>query len=126
MFLGLSLCLAMASGAFAQTQTPAERLNRLHDSLNLSAAEDPAWRDYVAAVAANPQGPARRRATQQLLPTLTTPRRIALIGATMEQDVADLRRQGQAVLSFYSHLTPDQQAIFDRATVPPAPDQSAH
>jgi hypothetical protein len=116
----------MASGAIAQTQTPAERLNRLHDGLNLSAAQEPAWRDYVAAVVANPQGPARRRATQQLLPQLTTPRRIALIDATMEQDVADLRRQGQAVMSFYSRLTPDQQAIFDRETLPTAPDQSAH
>jgi hypothetical protein len=114
----------MASGAVAQTQTPTERLSRLHDSLNLSAAEEPAWRDYVAAVAANPQGAARRRATQELLPKLTTPRRIALIDATMEQDVADLRRQGQAVMSFYGRLTPDQQAIFDKETLPPAPDQA--
>jgi hypothetical protein len=115
----------MASGALAQTQTSTERLDRLHDGLNLSAAEEPAWRDYVAAIAANPQGPARRRATQELLPKLTTPRRIALIDATMEQDVADLHRQGQAVMNFYSRLTPDQQAIFDKETLPPAPDQAA-
>jgi hypothetical protein len=125
MFLGLGLSLVVASGALAQTQTsPEERLNRIHDSLNLSAAEEPAWRDYVAAVAANPEGAARRRATQQLLPKLPTPRRIALIDATMEQDVADLTQQGQAVVTFYNHLTPDQQAIFDRVTLPSTTDQS--
>jgi hypothetical protein len=124
MVSGLCLSLVMAaSPAFAQT-TPAERLDRLHSSLNLSAAEEPAWRDYVAAVAPNPQGAARRHATQDLLPKLTTPRRIALIDATMQQDVADLRQQGQAVMSFYNRLTPDQQAIFDRVTVPSAADQS--
>ena len=114
----------MASGALAQTQTSTERLDRIHNTLNLSVAEEPAWRDYVAAVAANPQSAARRRATQEMLPKLTTPRRIALIDATMEQDVADLRAQGQAVVSFYNHLTPDQQSIFDRVTVPTPADQS--
>jgi len=112
----------MASGAIAQT--PAERLNRLHDSLNLNAAQEPAWRDYVAAVAPNPTGAARRQATQELLPQLSTPRRIALIDATMEQDIADLHRQGEAVTAFYGRLTPDQQAIFDRQTLPAPSDQS--
>jgi periplasmic protein CpxP/Spy len=128
MILSLCFCLAVGSGALAQTQsqTSEERLSRLHDSLNLSAAEEPAWRDYVAALASNQQAPARRRATQELLPQLTTPRRIALIDATMQQDLADLHREGQAVLTFYNRLTPDQQRIFDRDTMASASDQSPH
>jgi protein CpxP len=125
MFLGVCLSLAVASGALAQTSTAAERLDRLHNSLNLSAAEEPAWRDYVAAVAGNPEAAARRQATQELLPKLSTPRRIALIDATMDQDVADLHRQGAAVLTFYNRLTPDQQAIFDKVTLPSSAGQSA-
>jgi len=48
---------------------------------------------------------------------LKTPRRIALIDATMDQDVADFRRKGEAVTAFYARLTPDQQVIFDRETL---------
>ena len=54
------------------------------------------------------------------------PRRVALIDATMEQDLADLRRQGAAVITFYNHLTPDQQSIFDRQTVPASSVQTLH
>jgi periplasmic protein CpxP/Spy len=116
----------MASGAFAQTQTPTERLTRLHDSMNLRADQEPAWRDYTAAITSNSESTARREATQRLLPQLPTPRRVALIDATMEQDLADLRRQGAAVITFYNHLTADQQSIFDRQTVPASAGQSVH
>ncbi len=114
----------MTSGAIAQTeQTPTERLTQLHDSLHLNAEQDTAWRSYVAAIESNQQGSTRRRATQQLLPQLTTPRRIALIDATMEQDLTDLHRDGEAVLAFYNRLTPEQQATFDHETLPPTADQ---
>jgi hypothetical protein len=93
--------------------------------MNLRADQEPAWHNYTAAVTANSQGAARRQATQQMLPKLPTPRRVALIDATMEQDLADLHRQGAAVVDFYNHLTPDQQAIFDKETVPSGADQSA-
>ena len=86
--------------------------------MNLKADQEPAWRDYTTAITSNSEGAARREATQHLLPQLPTPRRVALIDATMEQDLAYLRRQGAAVITFYNHLTPDQQSIFDRQTVP--------
>jgi hypothetical protein len=53
-----------------------------------------------------------------MLPLLPTPRRIALIEATMTQDDADFRRQGAAVNAFYAKLTPEQQRTFDRDTLP--------
>lgn len=105
----------LAGGALAQ-QPPAG-LDQLHDALHLSAAQEPAWRAYTSALTSNEGAEARHHATQQLLPTLPTPRRIALIDATMEQDLVDLRRQGQAVDVFYNQLTPQQQQVFDRQTL---------
>src|SRR5258705_4010135 len=93
--LGLALCVA-ASAAFAAPQLASPELTKLHVDLHLNAAQEPAWRDYAAAVTANPQAEARSRATQELLPTLPTPRRIALIEATMSNDYADFHRQGTA------------------------------
>ncbi|HZC16840.1 MAG TPA: Spy/CpxP family protein refolding chaperone [Caulobacteraceae bacterium] len=108
----------MVSGAVGQTSqgTAAEKLARLHDSLNLKAGQEQAWHSYTAVIQAGSQATARHNATQTLLPQLKTPRRIALIEATMAQDVSDLRRQGEAVVAFYNQLTPDQQAIFDKET----------
>lgn len=123
MILGFCVCLAMVSGAVGQTTT-AQRLERLHDSLNLNASQEDAWRSYTAVIESNSQSTARHQATQALLPQLKTPRRIALIDATMAQDMADFRRQGEAVVAFYNRLTPDQQAIFDKQTLPSNTGQS--
>jgi hypothetical protein len=112
---GLVLGLACSTGAMAQPAPP--RLGPLHDALHLTPEQEDAWREYVAAIAVNPQGEARHRAAQAMMPTLPTPRRIALMDATLEQDLADLRREGQAVIAFYGHLTPAQQAVFDRQTL---------
>jgi hypothetical protein len=120
MILGLCFCLVAASGAIGQTTTTAEKLARLHDSLNLTASQEDAWHSYTAVITSGGGAAARHQATQQLLPQLKTPRRIALIDATMAQDVADFQRQGEAVVDFYNHLTPDQQTIFDRETVAPS------
>jgi hypothetical protein len=121
----LSLCLALGAAMGAAAQNAPQSLTQLHDALHLRPDQEAAWRDYTTAIGPDAQMTARRRATQQLLPQLTTPRRIALIQATMDQDIADFRRQGDAILAFYAGLTPDQQKTFDRQTLPPAgSDQS--
>jgi hypothetical protein len=96
-------------------------LIRLHDDLHLSDTQETAWRDYTRAIAPSPQMQARHQATDGMLPLLPTPRRIALIEATMDQDTADFRRQGVAVTAFYNQLSPGQQRTFDLGTLP-APD----
>ena len=117
----LPLCLFLApAAAVAQpldtTVTP--QLNRLHAALQLSPAQEPAWTAYTRAIAPNPDVESRHRATDSLLPTLTTPRRIALIAATMQADEADFRKQGVAVNAFYLQLTPNQRRTFDDQTLP--------
>jgi len=117
----LSLCLCLAPAAAAAqpldtTVTP--QLNRLHQALKLSPAQESAWTAYTRAIAPSADVESRHRATDNMLPSLTTPRRIALIAATMQADEADFRKQGVAVTSFYAQLTPSQQKTFDDQTLP--------
>jgi hypothetical protein len=116
--LCLSLGLASAAAAQPLDSSVTPQLNRLHDALHLTSAQEPAWRAYERAIAPNPDVEARHRATDQMLPSLPTPRRIALIAATMDADAADFRKQGAAVTAFYSQLTPAQRRTFDAQTLP--------
>ena len=125
----------MAAGGAARAQPPlpggasgagqpagSAELIRLHDDLHLSASQEQDWRQYAVAIAPSRDVMARHRATSELLPLVPTPRRIALIEATMAQDAIDFRRQGEAVTAFYARLTPEQQRTFDRETLPPDND----
>ena len=117
LLLGLGLALAVAGAASAQ-QDAAGMINRLHDDLRLTAEQEPAWRQYQSAMQDTAGSQARRESTQRMLPQLQTPRRLALIEAAMSQDLADFRRQSQAVIAFYDRLTPVQQRTFDRELTP--------
>ncbi len=93
-------------------------LSRLHDDLRLSADQEVGWRQYETAMSDTAQMQARRRAADELMPQVPTPRRLALMDATMTQDLADFHRQRQAIATFYDRLTPAQQRTFDRDTLP--------
>lgn len=127
---GLLLALGvLASASVAAAQAPpgrerADDLGRLHDDLRLNATQEAAWREFAAAVETPLQSEQRRRAAEQMMPTLATPRRIALMQATVAADLADLRRTGAAVLRFYNQLSPGQQQTFDRDTLPAALSRS--
>jgi hypothetical protein len=122
-WIALGFCLAMAAtGAARAAEAVSAELIRLHDDLKLSDSQEAAWRDYTIAIAPDPQQQARHRATTELLPLVPTPRRIALIEATIAQDAVDFRRQGAAVTAFYGKLTPAQQKIFDQDTLPQGSD----
>ena len=109
--ISILVAAALAGRADAQSQT-----TLLHDALHLSAAQEDAWRAYQRAVAGDAQDQARARQTAALLPTLPTPRRLALIHAQMEADLSAFDRRAQAVAVFYSALDPVQQHTFDRQT----------
>ena len=115
--LGVGLCLS-AAPAFAADQAVSAQLIRLHDDLRLTPAQESAWTAYTRAIGPSPNVEQRHRATDQLLPLVPTPRRIALIAATLAADEADFRRQGEAVNAFYAQLTPAQQRTFDAETLP--------
>jgi hypothetical protein len=98
------------------SQEPA--LSSLHAALNVTAAQEGAWRAFVAASQPDPQQQARQRAAQQMLPRLTAPQRVDLSIAEMRADLETLRQRGAALKVFYAALTPAQRAIFDRQTLP--------
>ncbi len=141
--LGLAAVLVIATGAHAQGGYPqppqgpynhpqgqggqAEQdgpdLQGLHDALRLSPAQEGDWRAYIAAISPDPGAEARHRSAAMMMTTLSTPRRIDLMSAQMDEDMAAMRRQGEAVKAFYARLTPDQQHTFDARTLPPAEPQ---
>lgn len=118
--LACSFAALVAAAAPALAQDISPDLAKLHDDLHLSQDQERSWDAYVAAIRPTADMMARRQATQDLLPMVPTPRRIALLQANMEKDAADLRRQGAAVIAFYNQLTPNQQRTFDMDTLPGA------
>jgi protein CpxP len=119
----LGFCVAMAVGGAARAaEAVSAELIRLHEDLKLTDDQEAAWRDYATAIAPDPQQASRHRATSELLPMVPTPRRIALIEATMAHDAIDFKRQSAAVVAFYGKLTPTQQKIFDQDTLPSGSD----
>ena len=114
---GLCLVLALPAAAMAQQTSPV--LSKLHDDLRLTPEQADAWRRYAAAMDDQGQMQARRKAAELMLPQLQTPRRLALMQATMADELGDFNRQSVAIDAFYGSLTPDQQRTFDRDTLPP-------
>jgi hypothetical protein len=116
-FLPLAALFGAASFAFGSAgHAQGPDLSSLHDALHLTRPQEEAWRTYVAAIRPDPTAEGRQRAAAQMAAHLTTPRRVDLINAEMEEDMRAIRRQGDAVKAFYAGLTSDQQRIFDVQT----------
>jgi hypothetical protein len=96
--------------------SPQASTQKLHDALRLTPDQEGAWRAYQQGIAPDPQQTARERQAQMLMPTLPTPRRLALIRAQMQSDIQAFDHDSRAVEAFYAALTPDQQRTFDRET----------
>ena len=109
------LALAAAAPA-ALAQGP--NLQNLHDALHLNTSQEPAWQAFAAASRPDPQQAARARAAESMLPHLTAPQRVDLSIAAMEADLQTMKERGAALKSFYATLSPGQQQIFDRETLP--------
>jgi hypothetical protein len=109
-----AMLLSLASAAQAQGPD----LNGLHAALHLTPDQEPAWRVFTAASMPTPQDEARERSAQQMMATLRAPQRVDLATANLEADLDALRARGAALKAFYAGLTPAQQLIFDRETLP--------
>jgi hypothetical protein len=96
--------------------SPQASAQRLHDALRLTPDQEGAWRAYQQGISPDPQQAARERQAQMLMPNLPTPRRLALMRAQMQSDLAAFDHDARAVEAFYGVLSPDQQRTFDRET----------
>jgi len=104
----------------AQAQDAAE----LHAALHLTLPQEAAWRDYQTALEPDAVSQARHQSAQMMMAGLSTPRRIDLIDANMQADLEQMHRQGEATKAFWTSLTPEQQKVFDRETLPPPGGQN--
>ena len=109
-----ALMLAPTSTVFAQARDAGE----LHAALHLTEAQEANWRNYQQALEQDPVTQARHRSAQMMMASLPTPRRIDLLDANMQADLEVMHRQGEATKAFYATLTPEQQKVFDRQTLP--------
>ncbi len=109
---------AIAAASLAQAQSRGPDLHRLHDALNLSAAQEEAWNAFQAASQPNPQDEARDRTAAQMMPGLHAPQRVDLSIAAMKADLDEMEQRGAALKTFYNALSPAQQTTFDRETTP--------
>lgn len=99
----------------------AARQNELKAKLQLSAAQAPAWAEYVAAMQppANQQRMTRdeRRKMHEEMQSLTTPQRLDRMAAMKAERDAQMHRRQQATRNFYDALTPQQQKVFDASAM---------
>ncbi|HEY5410663.1 MAG TPA: Spy/CpxP family protein refolding chaperone [Caulobacteraceae bacterium] len=116
--IGLALIAAMVLGQAAHAQSQGPDLHRLHDALNLSAAQEEAWNTFEAASRPDPQDAARERSAASMMPALHAPQRVDLSVAAMQADLDALERRGAALKTFYGVLSPEQQTAFDKETAP--------
>ena len=91
----------------------AQRQQKLHDALKLTAAQEPAWKTYIAAIKPQtPIGRADRVSFKELPAPERMEKRLELQKARMEKQEHRLT----ALKTFYAVLTPEQQKTFDAAT----------
>jgi protein CpxP len=130
-FAGLAAASAVAAQPPPYSQNPYDQtaegppdqsagpdLAGLHAALQLTPAQDPAWRAFAAASTPDPQQEARERSAQSMMATLRSPQRVDLSISAAEADLQTLRERGAALKAFYAVLSPSQQAVFDRRTLP--------
>ena len=116
-----ALMLAPAGAVFAQARDAGE----LHAALHLTESEEVNWRTYQQALEQDRVTQARHQSAQMMMASLPTPRRIDLLDANMQADLEVMHRQGEATKAFYATLTPEQQKVFDRQTLPAPSGQDA-
>jgi protein CpxP len=101
------------SGQFAQGRgggrgDPGQRLQQLHDSLQLSPAQEPAFQTWQAAL--RPTGPAVRPGA---LRRMTTPQRLDEALTEQSERTTELKARIAATKSFYNQLSATQRQTLD-------------
>ena len=88
----------------------AKRQAKLHDALKLSAAQEPAWKTFIAASA--PQWPAARP-DRAAYASMGTPERAQQRLDMGKQRLARQETRVAALKTFYATLSPEQKKTFD-------------
>ncbi|MFM1959843.1 MAG: hypothetical protein RL588_1360 [Pseudomonadota bacterium] len=132
--LAAVLALSAVTGAFAQSPPPGgpppggmrmmelrrpdpeAQAQRLRDVLQLTPAQEPALKAFIAS-----QKPPAPPAPEARAKALTTPERLDRQRARLAERLAEFDRRAAATRTFYAQLTPSQKKAFD--ALPPAGGQ---
>lgn len=99
---------AKRAGHMAQHQA------RLHEQLKLTAAQEPAWSAFQAAIKPGARMAHGERAKWAALPA---PQRMEQRIALAKQHIAVMETRLEALRTFHAVLTPEQQKAFDANTM---------
>lgn len=87
----------------------AKRQAALHDKLNLSPTQEPAWKMFTDRL----QATAPVRPETPSAATMTAPERADRMAAFLQAAQQRATTRAQAVKEFYAVLSPEQQKVFD-------------
>jgi hypothetical protein len=93
----------------------AKRQQKLHDLLKLTAAQEPAWTAYQAAI--KPAMPTGARPDRAAIAAMSAPDRLSKMIDMSKQHEAKMEAHLAALNTFYGQLTADQQTIFNDNTM---------
>lgn len=88
----------------------AKRTAKLHDSLKLSAAQEPAWATFIANSKPQMRGERHERGEWK---ALSAPARMEKRIAMAREHIAMMETRLTALNNFYAVLTPEQKKLFD-------------
>ena len=92
---------------------PARRLEAFKQKLQLSPAQEGAWNTFAASIRPAPM----QRPDRAEFARLTTPERIDRMKQMRAQRMAEMDKRADATKTFYATLNPQQQKVFDEATL---------
>ncbi|MCB2001609.1 MAG: Spy/CpxP family protein refolding chaperone [Burkholderiaceae bacterium] len=99
----------------------AARMAELKAKLNLNAAQEGGWNDYLAAMQppAHHQRMSRdeRKKMHEEMQAMTTPQRLDRMAAMRAERDTLMRQREQATRNFYDLLSTEQQKVFDANTM---------
>ena len=93
----------------------AKRQAKLHDALQLTAAQEPAWTTYQAAL--KPGAMMGAHGDRASWAALSAPARMEKMIALSKQHTALMEQRLTALNTFYAVLTPAQKQVFDKNTL---------
>jgi protein CpxP len=89
----------------------AERIAKLHTALKLTAAQEPAWTTFVAAM--TPAAGTHTRPDRAAIAAMTAPERMEKHIAMAKARLATMEAHQAALKTFYAVLTAEQKKAFD-------------
>ena len=98
-----------------QGEHMAKRQAKIHDALQLTAAQEPAWAAYQSAI--KPAGAMHTQGEHAAWATLSAPARMEKMIGMAKQHTAAMESHLAALSTFYAVLTPAQRKAFDAATM---------